>query len=80
MNERSEPIYRAVYQVEVFSRGPFENDSMVDLETIAYAITEGDCIGDLGLMSNEIVPEDQVQEELLRIGNDGTFFDFEKED
>lgn len=72
-------IYRTVYQVEVFSEGPFQSASRDDdpfgLKDIDYAITDGDCIGNVELVSDEIVPPEKVEQELLRIGNDGTFFE-----
>jgi hypothetical protein len=73
-------IYRTVFQVEVFSEGPFQaeggNDDPFDLATINYVITHGECIGNVEQVSQEIVPTDKVKAELLRIGNDGHFFDY----
>jgi hypothetical protein len=72
-------IHRTVFQVEVFSRGPFVpnggDSDPFDLAEINYAITEGGCIGMVERVSSEIVPADKVEAEMLRIGNDGTFFD-----
>lgn len=76
----TEPIYRTVYQVEVFSEGPHrsvDDPNMSDLEAISYDITEGPCIGDFTQVSSEIVPPEDVQAHLIRIGNDGTFFDLD---
>lgn len=76
----SEPIYRTVFQVEVFSEGPFlpegGDDDPFDLDTINYAIMEGDCIGSIQRVSEEVVPVEDVRDELLRIGNDGEFFSY----
>lgn len=73
----ADSIYRTVYQVEVFSRGPFEpSDEGAVLEEIAYAITDGDCIGDISEVSSELVAPERVRDELVRIGNTGEFFDF----
>lgn len=72
-------IHRTVFQVEVFSDGPLllsgSSDDPFDLAAINYAITEGDCIGSVETVSTEVVPTDKVEENLLRIGNDGTFFE-----
>lgn len=72
-------IYRTVYRVEVFSQGPFDdgvgNGDPFGLAQINYAITEGDCIGNVEVVSAEQVPPNEVQAHLLRIGNDGTFFE-----
>jgi hypothetical protein len=74
----SESIYRTVFQVEVFSEGPFfsegGDDDPFDLESIHYAIVEGDCIGNVERVSEEIVPAENLRDELIRIGNDGEFF------
>lgn len=72
-------IVRTVFQVEVFSEGPFsaggtDNDPF-GLNEIAYAITEGDCIGSIEEISSDVVPASKVTSELLRIGNDGSFFE-----
>lgn len=72
----ADSIYRTVYHVEVFSRGPFEvSDEGAVLEEISYAITEGDCIGDISEVSSEVVAPERVRSELVRIGNTGGFFD-----
>lgn len=77
-------IRRSVFQVEVFSDGPLEVDGgendPFDLELINYLITEGDCIGSMEqVVVNEVVPPEKVKSELVRIGNDGDFFDFDDE-
>jgi hypothetical protein len=77
-------IHRTVYTVEVFSRGPFHPDGgdndPFDLAEINYAITEGDCIGNVEISHQMIVPPEAVEGELLRIGNDGSFFDEDEDD
>jgi hypothetical protein len=73
-------VYRTVYQIEVFSEEPFEarGDSTdpFDLQAISWAITDGECIGNVEQVTQEIVPTEKVKAELLRIGNDGHFFDY----
>lgn len=75
----SEPIYRTVFQVEVFSRGPFDlsttPDTVSDLAAIDHEISEGPCIGYIEQVSSEVVAPENVDAELIRIGNDGTFFE-----
>lgn len=71
------PIYRTVYQVEVFSEGeyePHDDDNMSDLTSIDYDITYGDHIGNVKQISSEIVAPADVEKEMLRIANDGSFF------
>lgn len=72
-------IYRTTYLVEVFHHGedpPFmDDDSMSDLASIDDAITEGPCIGTVTAQGSEEVDPTDLKSELIRIGNDGTFFD-----
>jgi hypothetical protein len=72
-------IYRTVFSVEVFSRGPFEaccrDVDPVGLGAINEALIAGDCLGDVREVSCAVVPAVRVAAELRRIGNDGTFFD-----
>lgn len=78
MEKEQEFIYRTVYKVEVFSQGNFELESDGEesvLTQIDYAISEGDCIGMVSWESSVRVPKTKVKQELLRIGNDGTFFE-----
>ena len=77
------PVYRTVYQIEVFSSGPYESrddPAETDLQAINDDITDGDCVGDLTFVSQEPVPPAQLREHLLRIGNDGSCFDPVDED
>jgi hypothetical protein len=70
-------VRRTVVQVEVFSDGPYGGDA-ANLEGVAYAIDQGDCIGQVEIVTaDEPVPADEVEAHLLRIGNDGAFFDDE---
>ncbi len=78
-------IRRSVFQVEVFSEGPLklsDNDNdPFSLAEINYLITEGDCIGMVEtILVDEVVPQEKVESELLRIGNDGEFFESYEED
>ena len=70
------PIYRTVFKVEVFSAGPYVLQPETDwLEQIGYDITDGDHIGEVTQISAQVIPPSQAREHLIRIGNDGTFFD-----
>ena len=66
-------IHKTTFTVEVFSRGPY--DDYCDLSQIQYDITEGDCIGNYFSVSQEIVDPAEIESEMIRIGNDGDFFD-----
>lgn len=74
-------IHRTVITVEVFSRGPYDlsaastDNDPYGLAAISYDVTFGDCIGAVQVTSTEVVPSEQVEPHLVRIGNDGTFFD-----
>lgn len=76
-DEQRDPIYRTVFQVEVFSKGPYPGAETLDLEAINYDITEGLYVGDVSCVSSEVVPPNDVRAHLIRIGNDGEFFDFD---
>ena len=66
-------IHRNVFMVEVFSSVPIGDD--MTLSGIEYLITEGPGIGNFTHESTEVVPPGEVVAHLLRIGNDGSFFD-----
>lgn len=51
------------------------NDEGWALSEIAEEITTGDCIGDWSLDKVEQVEAGNLFDELVAIGNDGTFFD-----
>jgi hypothetical protein len=73
---RRQPIYRTVFQVEVFTEGPYELPAKTDwLAQINWDITSGPWIGNVERSSGEVIPAAQVREHMLRIGNDGNFFD-----
>jgi len=69
--------------ITVFSEGAFVpegetgDDDPFSLLGINYAITSGDCIGDVERLESSIVPSQDVEKELIAIGNDGTFFNRE---
>lgn len=68
-------IYKHTYKITIFAPrelGP------VDLATIDYLMSDGDCVGDVELVSVEEREHGYLlRDELLAIGNDGTFFDTE---
>jgi hypothetical protein len=81
--ESDQAIHHTVFTVEVFSRGPYEpadDHNLSDLAAIDYAINEGDCIGNVHRVFHEVVLPEKVESELLRIGNDGTFFNSDPEE
>jgi hypothetical protein len=72
-------IHRTIFTVEVLSEGPLSlacrDDDPFDLLAIHYEITEGGCIGQVEQTDATIVPADKVRDALVRVGNDGTFFE-----
>jgi hypothetical protein len=48
-----------------------------DIEEVLYEMREGEAVGWETDRVTEPVPADQVSDELLALGNDGTFFDDE---
>jgi hypothetical protein len=47
------------------------------LSEVVHEMDEGDLIGQSRCMSDEPVVPEAVEEELLSLGNDGKFFDYE---
>ena len=52
----------------------------LSLSDIAYELDEGSMIGSFGLTSLTDIPDSQLEDELLQIGNDGEFFGYLFED
>jgi len=65
-------IYKHIYTVVVLSES---DDTVDDLSVLADSIDSGEDIGQFEHTSTEEVPAEQVEQELLAICNDGTFFD-----
>lgn len=75
-------VYKHVVKVVILSETASLEECLGDewnLQDIEYAITDGDCIGMTSHESTEIVADDDVENELIAIGNDGTFFEEIKE-
>lgn len=73
----TQAVHRTILTVEVFSSGPLEDDA--SLSDIAYAIEEGDCVGKVTRESSAPVAPEELEAHLIRIGNDGSFFDWAEE-
>jgi hypothetical protein len=70
-------VYKHVFTLIVYSEGdPLNNEW--DMDDIMYEMDTGCLIGYTKLESVEAVPPERVKEDLLAIGNDGTFFDDEE--
>ena len=72
-------VYKTVYQVTVLSEGELEieirDDDPFGLLALNYEIVDGHRIGMVECVTSEKVPEDEVKDKLVEMGNDGTFFD-----
>lgn len=78
-------VHRTIIHFEVFSREPLnlsvEGRDLYDpLNDLIYDVTEGDKIGDWSIASVEELEGDELVEALVRIGNDGNFFDYPFDD
>lgn len=62
--------YRTVIQVEVLSEGPYEYTS---LENLSYDVMDGDCSGDVKVVSSEKVGKKKMADLLLAQGSDPSF-------
>lgn len=68
-------VYRTVITVEVFSDGPYSFETLAD---VGFDIEDenGNCIGSYETEIYEQIHDPEVvREHLIRIGNDGTYFD-----
>jgi hypothetical protein len=50
------------------------------LEEIAHQMDTGCFLGDWFVQSSSIVPADKVENECVKLGNDGSFFDLASDD
>lgn len=76
-------IYKHVIKVVLLSETESLEECLGDdwnLDDVEYAITQGDCIGQTIHESTDIIPSRAVEDELIAMGNDGTFFDSFDED
>ena len=64
-------FYRTVVQAEVLSESPIGE---VELDTLHYMITEGDCSGHVKTLLQEELDGKQAAEALLNQASDPSFF------
>lgn len=72
-------INKIVLRVTVLAQDDTLDESVnsigdMSLESLARSMSEGDLIGTYSIQSSETVPADKVEDELLAVGNDGSFF------
>ena len=72
MNARK--FYRTVFQVEVLSESPI---GAVELDTLHHMITEGECSGDVKIMSRQKLDGKQAAKALLKQGSDPGLFNLD---
>lgn len=66
------PIYKHVFQIVVLNdRREYDPD---ELAFLAHDIADGDSFGEYKRLSTDVVPSSQVADELVALGNDGSFF------
>lgn len=70
----SKDILKTTITLTVFHRKDVDIPNM-SWPNILYQIDQGESIGSTEIVSTEPVPEDKVNDELIAIGNDGSFFD-----
>jgi hypothetical protein len=72
-------IYKTTFKITVLTEdtpyvlSPNDNDPF-GLKALDYDICDGDFIGDIEDLGSEVIPSNKVIDELLAIGNDGSFF------
>lgn len=77
---RNFAIRRTVVRVELLRQGCSVEDeegiNPYDLTALQAVLKAPNCIGNIDVeVDDELVLPEDVEEELIRIGNDGTFFD-----
>lgn len=65
-------VVRFFYDTEIFSEDQVAN---MPIEGILYEMNEGSMVGQVEDHGAVTVPRRQVEQKLLEIGNDGTFFE-----
>ena len=66
---------KTVIQVTVLSEGPFEYENLND---IYFAITDGDCSGEVKTVEAKYISGRQAAKELMAQGSDPEFFQLTK--
>ena len=65
-------FYRTVVQIEVLSEEPLSNE--IDIGSLYYDITEGDCSGSTEVITRENVNGKRIADLLSAQGSDPQFF------
>lgn len=79
MNDRQ--IVKTQIMVTVLSDGPLElsyrDDDPFGLLALNYQICEGSCLGSTEEISCDVLEPGEVEDALVSMGNDGSFFDWD---
>lgn len=70
-------FYKTTYKIVVLSQEPLPPD--MSLKDIDYAITFGECSGEVGLVQEEIMNGEQAAKALIAQGSDPGFFGLDDE-
>jgi hypothetical protein len=71
MSAEKKRYYRTVVQVEILSQTPYEFQT---LEHLAADLTDGDCSGQVKVVSSQVVNGKQMAKLLFKQGSDPEFF------
>ena len=71
MSSNNKKYYRTVYRIEVLSDEPMPD--MIDLDTIHYEVTEGQCSGMFLDSEVEVCNEERITDLLRKQGSDPSF-------
>jgi hypothetical protein len=74
------PVHKVTLTITVLAHADSQDHvlnaySNMSLSQIEEAIEFGEDVGMVELTSVETVPDDEIKDELIALGNDGTFFD-----
>jgi len=74
------PVHKVTLTITVMAIADSQDDllnaySNMSLSQIEEAFSVGEDVGKVELIGVETVPDDEIKDELIALGNDGTFFD-----
>lgn len=73
-------VRKTVITLTVLSAIDDADPAYCSLDEITHQMDTGSFLGDWVAQDSSILPADKVEEECIKLGNDGSFFDLENEE